>query len=74
MSQVLELLKQYGPALVALLVSYYRDQAIIARHKREIAELDRKLLDNKIAIEESNRGKSSDDIIDKYAPGAGVKP
>lgn len=67
MSQFLDLLKEYGPALVALIFSYYRDQVIVAKHKQEIAELDRKLMENKIAIEESNRGKSSDDIIDKYS-------
>lgn len=66
---MIDLIKQYAPAILALMIAYYRDKTIEARNKQRMAELEKKLLENQDAIEKANAGKSSDDIIDGYTKG-----
>ncbi len=65
MDQLLELLKMYGPAMAVLVVGYYRANSIESKNKERIAELEKKLMQNKLDVEKENLGLSSDDIISK---------
>lgn len=70
-SELIAVLKEYGPAFGVLVISYFRDQAIKAKHDEAIAELEKKHLENKDAIEKKYQGLSSDDVITRAGDGKG---
>ncbi len=69
--QVVEIIKQFGPAIVALLIAYYRDQVNEAKSKERMAELEAKLLKNREDVKSEDANLSDDDVINKYT---GTKP
>lgn len=70
-SDLIEVLKQYGPTLAVLIIAYFRDQAVEARNNQRVAELEKKFMENKANVEKENAGLSSDAVIDKLT---GAKP
>jgi len=69
--KLVEILKQYGPAIAVLIVGYFKAKAIEAKNKQRVAELEKKLRQNKEDVESENAGLSNADIIAKYI---GKKP
>lgn len=66
-----DFVKQYGPAFLVLIISFYRDQKNAAKHELKVAELEKKYLENKMAVEKELKDLNSDLIIDKYTgPGS----
>lgn len=57
-------MKEYGPTLLVLIISYYRDSAIVAKNKEKLSALEKKFLENKASVEEKYSGKSDSDVID----------
>lgn len=68
---VLEIIKQFGPALGALLIVYFRDRAVDEKNKARLSDLEKILMENKANVEKEVAGLDSDAIIDKLAPGPG---
>lgn len=64
-AEILSFIKEFGPAIGMLIISWYRDQAIIAQHDKSVLELEKKHLENKALIDEKFNGMSSSDIITK---------
>jgi len=65
--QLVELLKQYGPAILTLIVGYYSGKASKAENKTRIAELELKLKENHDKIDKDNSSISDIDGVNKIA-------
>lgn len=61
---LIELLKQNAPALMALVALFFRNEAINAANKQKIAELELKLKENHEKVDRDNANKSVADIVD----------
>lgn len=61
---LIELLKQNAPALMALVALFFRNEAINATNKQKIAELELKLKENHEKVDRNNANKSVADIVD----------
>lgn len=61
---MLDLIKQYGPVILAMIVAYWRDQINEERNKRRIAELDLKIERNHALVDAANVNKSDTQILD----------
>lgn len=64
---MIDLLKEYGPAFLALVIAYYRDKAAEARSKQRIAELELKIKENHEKVEAGFAGKSDGDVVDSIS-------
>ena len=63
--EFIELAKTFGPALGVYIICHYRDQAVMAKNKQRLAELEQKLMENKANVTKELLGLSSDDVINK---------
>lgn len=70
MNELVELMKQYGPAIGVLIIAWYRDKAAAEKHKAAIAELEKKFVENKASVDKKYSGMSSADIINSNTEGA----
>lgn len=64
---MIDLIKQYGPALLALIISYYRDQVIAARHSERIAKLELEIKGNHEKVDRDNAGVTDVDGVSRIA-------
>jgi hypothetical protein len=69
-NELVELMKQYGPAIGVLIIAWFRDKAAAAKHAQAIAELEKKFLENKADVEKKYGGMSSADIINSGSEGS----
>lgn len=68
---MIELLKQYGPALLTLILAYYRDQVMQAKNDVRIKALELKLKENHEKVDRDNANVSDADGVAKIAgPGS----
>jgi len=65
--QILELIKQYGPAILTFMLGYYRGQVGKAENKARIATLELKLKENHDKIIKDNVGVNDVDGVNKIA-------
>lgn len=67
MNEWSELLKQYGPAILTLIIGYYGGKVAKARNETRVAKLDAKLKENHEKVDKDNAGVSDVDGVNKIA-------
>lgn len=67
MSEFIDLLEQYGPALLTLLIGYLGGNNTKIKNELRLAELKLKLKENHEKIDKDNDGVSAVDGVNKIA-------